>query len=246
MPRVILAIFFLLSSSFLLAQSRPLPEEEAFFAATRENLARSTREQYKYAYKERRTELHMNPFGRLGTGEMRLYEVTPGPDPSVYFRRVLERDGKPVHDSKPERQTRRARTGRSPMDDAVAALTFAIERRESINGRDAIVVRFEPRREAKPVTREGRLAKTFRGRVWVDELAREVIRMEATAMDDLSYGLGLVARLNEGTVVTMTRERVDDRVWLPTSMRFKGQGRALLLRKLHLDYAIEWFDYSSN
>ena len=225
-------------------QPRPLPDEESFLAAARENLARSNREQNRYAYKERRAELHMNPFGRLGTGEVRLYDVTPGPDPSAYFRRLLERDGKPVPDSKPERQQRRIRTqGRSATDDTVATLRFALDRRERVEGRDQIVVRFEPRPDARPQTREGRMAKAFKGQIWVDETAREVVRVEAVAVDDISYGFGLIARLNKGTVVTLTRERIDDGIWLPTSMHFKGSGRALLLRKLTVDYTIEWFDY---
>jgi hypothetical protein len=225
-------------------QPRPLPNEEAFFAAARENLARAGREQNRYAYKERRAELHMNPFGRLGTGEVRLYEVTPGSDPSVYYRRLLERDGKPVQDSKPERQERRARPqGRSAIDDTVATLRFVIDRRETVNGRDQIVVRFEPRPDARPQTREGRLAKAFKGTIWVDESAREVVRVEAVAIDDISYGFGLIARLNKGTVITLARERIDDGIWLPTAMHFKGSGRALLVRKLTVDHVIEWFDY---
>lgn len=226
------------------AQSRPLPEEEPFFKAVRENMARANREQYKYAYKERRTEIHTNPFGRLGTGEVRLYEVTPGPDPSVYFRRLLERDGKPVPDSRPERQERRIRRGGpSAVDDTVATLRFAIDRRESLNGRDMIVVRFEPRPDADPQTREGRMARAFKGQIWVDEQAREVVRVEAVAVDDLSYGFGVVARLNEGTTAMLTRARADGNIWLPTSIRLKGTGRALLVRRLNIDFVIEWFDY---
>ena len=222
-----------------------LPDEDAFFDAVRENMARSNREQYRYAYKERRTELHTNPFGRLGTGDIVVYDVTPGPTPSVTFRRLLEKNGKPVTDSKPERQERRVRTGgKSSTDDTVESLRFALDRRETVDGRRAIVVRFEPRREAKPETREGRLAKAFRGLIWVDEEAREVLRVEATAVDDLSYGFGLLARVRKGSMVTLTRQRIDEHIWLPTSIKFKGDGRALLaLRKLNIDFAVEWFDY---
>ena len=227
------------------AQQRDLPDEEPFFNAVRENMARANREQRRYAYKERRTELHTNPFGRLGTDGVVLYEVTPGPEPGVTFRRLLARDGKPVPNSKPERQERRVRAQAvSSVDDTVAALTFAIDRREVVNGRRMIVVRFEPRKDADPQTREGRLAKAFKGRIWVDEEAREVAKVEATAVDNLSYGFGLLARLNKGGVVTLTRERIDDRIWLPTSITFKGNGRALLaIRKLTIDFAVEWFDY---
>jgi len=220
-----------------------LPDEQSFFGAVRDNMARASREQGAYAYKERRTDLHTNPFGRLGTGGVAVYSVTPGPEPSVTFRTLLQKDGKDVPDSKPERVERRIRTGRSSIDDTVATLNFAIDRREMLDGRSAIVVRFEPRPDGDPETREGKLAKSFKGLIWVDEAAREVMRVEATAVDDLSYGFGLVAKLHKGAVVTLKRERIDDRIWLPTSIRFKGTGRALLVRKLNIDFAVDWFDY---
>jgi hypothetical protein len=43
--------------------------------------------------------------------------------------------------------------------------------------------------------------------------------------------------------VALTRERIDDHVWLPTSIRFTGSGRAMLFRKLSIDHVIEWFGY---
>ena len=46
---------------------QPLPDQEAFLADVRDNLLSAQRRQYTYAYKERRTDLHMNPFGRIGT-----------------------------------------------------------------------------------------------------------------------------------------------------------------------------------
>ena len=226
-----------------LGQSKTLPDAEPFYAEVQKNLARSNEVQYQYSYKERRTELHMNPFGRLGTGEVRVYEVTPGPSERVYFRKLLEREGKPVADSAPERQERRAATGRS-LADVVNTLRFTIDRREVVDRRDTIVVRFEPRPNARPQTRQGNIAKVLQGTIWVDEAAREVVRAEATAMDSLSFGAGLIARLNEGANVSLTRQRVDGDVWLPTSIRMKGNGRALLsIRRMNIDYVIEWFDY---
>ena len=221
---------------------RPLPDEAAFFAETQKNLARSNQVQYRYSYKERRTELHMNPFGRLGTGEVRLYEITPGTNDREYFRRLVERAGHPVPDSVPERQERRPTSGRS-LNDVVATLRFSIAKREQYKGRDAIVVQFEPRPEARPQTRQGNIAKVLKGFIWVDEATREVVHAEATAIDNVSFGGGFIARLNEGASVTLTRQQVDDGVWLPTSIRMRGNGRALLVRRMEIDYFIEWFDY---
>jgi hypothetical protein len=222
-----------------------LPDQESFFNAVRENLARATREQHRYAYKERRTELHTNPFGRLGTDGVVVYDVTPGPAPNITFRRLLEKNGKPVTNSRPEKQERRIRTSsRSVVEDTVNVLEFAIDRRETIKGRSAIVVRFEPKPGAHADTREGKMARSFTGFIWVDEAAREVMRVEASAVDDLSYGFGLLARIRKGSAVTLTREPIDDTIWLPTSITFKGDGRALFaLRKLQIDFSVEWFDY---
>ena len=230
----------------LQSQERPLPEHEGFYQAVRDNLAKSDREQYRYAYRERRTEIHTNPFGRLGTGGRLLYDVTPGEELGIFYRRLLERDGKPQPDEERQKVDRRERRGRpSPsMEDVVSTLEFEIRRRETVAGRDMIVVEFRPRKNADPKTRQGKIAKAFAGTVWIDEAAREVARVEATSIDSISYGFGIVARLGDGTKATLIRERIDEHVWMPTSIRLVGEGRALLLlRKLNVDFAVEWFDY---
>src|SRR5688500_5356989 len=50
------------------AQETALPDAASFFAAARENLAKASRIQGRYAYKERSTEVHRNPFGKIGSG----------------------------------------------------------------------------------------------------------------------------------------------------------------------------------
>jgi hypothetical protein len=247
--RLLAVLFVLSSSSFLLtvpAQEKPLPHAAAFFMAARDNIARSGRVQNQFAYRERRTQIHMNPFGRMGTGGVIVYEFTPNPDGAGFTRRVLERDGKPVDNGEVEEvgQRRRERAqSPSAVQDAAAVLDFTMNRRVIVGGRPAILVTFKPKRDAKPATREGRLAQAFTGTIWVDEATEEVTRAEATAIDSITYGYGLLARLNEGTVITLIRQHIDDDIWLPTSIRFQGEGRALLLRKLNIDFRIEWFDY---
>ena len=57
------------------ARPPPLPDPEPFYAAARANMERAQIEQRDFAYRERRTELHLNPFGRLGTGGTRALRV---------------------------------------------------------------------------------------------------------------------------------------------------------------------------
>jgi hypothetical protein len=253
MPRLAVAVALTCAVALLapasppLAQERPLPEPKAFFAAVRDNMARSGKVQDLYAYKERRTQLHTNPFGRLGTGGTLVYEVTPISGGPGFTRRLLERDGKPVVNGEVERFGQRRNRDRaqsaSSIDDVLAALDFRIDRRDVVDGRQAIVIAFTPKPNARPRTREGRLAVEFTGNIWVDEHAQEVMRARATAIDSLTYGFGIIARLGKGTQVALERERVADDLWMPTSIRFKGEGRAMLLRRLNIDFGIEWFDY---
>lgn len=272
-----LAFFLLSPSSFLLTgffqESRPLPDPDTFYSTTRQNLARAQRVAHLYAFKERRTDVHTNPFGRIGTGGTRLFDVYPSANPQLTYRRLIERNGTPVTAQDLAEQDRRyrARVGqaqqqlarRSPderrrreedaaaarrrgqtmIEDVVDTLQFRIEGRAVHDGVQAIVIAFTPKPNASPRTREGRIAQKFAGTVWVDETAAEVMRVEAKAVDDLLFGLGFVARLGEGTTATMTRLPVAGDVWMPTRLTLSGRGRAAVFRRLVVDYAVEWLDY---
>jgi len=247
--RLVLAVIaMLLLDAATRAQEAPVPNADALFAAARDNLARANGLESQFAYKERRTQLHMNPFGKLGTGGVLLYEIAPLVPGPGFTRRLLARDGKPVANGEVEQFGRRGRRrdraqSSSSVQDIVSVLTFKIDRRVLLDGKPAMIVTFTPKRDAKPATREGRMARSFAGKIWIDETANEVMRVEATAVESISYGYGIIARLGEGTVVTVVRAPVEDGIWLPTSIRFKGQGRALLLRKLNVDFGVDWFDY---
>jgi hypothetical protein len=240
-----LIVAALLVQNAIANDARPLPDPTSFLDAVRSNLARSQDAQKQFAYKERRTDLDLNPFGHLGTGGARVVEVTPIAGGTAVNRRLLERDGMPVADSAPvRREIRTSEQGRSVVDDVAAMLDVMIDHRDTLDGRDAIVVTFKPRKDANPRTREGRLARDFRGQIWIDELAREVAKIDATAIDDLSFGYGVLGRLNEGATVSVRRQPIEAGLWLPVSIRFNGEGRALLFfRKLTINFAVDWFDY---
>jgi hypothetical protein len=111
------------------------------------------------------------------------------------------------------------------VDDVAAMLDVMIDRREMLEGRPVIVVAFKAKAGARPQTREGRIARSFKGTIWIDEEEEEVARVDAVAVDDISFGYGLLARMNEGSTVTMSRKPADGDIWLPVSVRFSGEGR---------------------
>lgn len=247
-------------------QTADLPTRETFLRDAREAVARSQRLWHRYAYKERKTELHINPFGRLGTGDTLVAEVRPASDPRLTYRRVLERNGVALSSAELDRQeteyrsriARIAREDVSPdaalrddqlarqraqmvIDDVVNTLQFDVARRELVGGKPTIVVVFTPKPNARPTTKEGRLAKVFKGSLWIDEASRELTHLNAVATDDVSFG-GFVAKVYEGTEAFVARQQIEPGVWMPTKLTLTGEFRALF-RRAKIDHVVEWFDY---
>ena len=257
----------ILVTAYGLGQPAALPPREPFLTETREALSRSQQLWHRYAYRERRTELHLNPFGRMGTGGTRVTEVRPSPNPQLTYRLVIERDGVPVPKHELDRQEAeyRARVARvehdasriaeqrtheellarqrarAVVDDVLKTLHFEIAGREVRNGRPVIVVTFEPNPAARPTTREGRLATVFKGSVWIDEALREVTDMRAVAIDNVSFG-GFIAKVYKGTEAVVERREVEPGVWMPTRLTLSGDIRALF-RKATIKHVIDWTEY---
>lgn len=250
-----------------------LPDQQAFFAEVRKRLASNDAIQRRYAYRERTTELRLNPFGRkIGTGPVNVYEVYPHPSDELTYRRLVEREGRAVRpeelaeqdrlyrDQLAAWQRRMAREGESARlvrlrkaaearerdaamaREALDMFDFRITGRETWEHEPAIIVAFSPRRTASARSREGRIARAFAGRAWVHETEFEVMNVEATAIDDVNFGWGMIGRINRGSTARFTRRRVDG-VWLPVETRFDGEGRALMVRKVEIAFSRDYFDY---
>jgi hypothetical protein len=198
--------------------------------------------------------------------------VYPAVDPEMTYRRLIARDGVPLSPDELEREDRayrrryeawRRSLAREDEDDRAARrreqaenaaklraqaeevlqlFTFTIDRRDDLGGEPAIVVRFAAKPDATPKSREARVAVAFVGQVWIHEREHEVMRLEARAIKDVAFGFGMVARLHEGAATSVTRRRVNG-VWLPAETRFTGTGRALLFRKVTINYVRQFFDY---
>ena len=253
--------------------SRPMPDERQFLAEARTRLASNDLIQVRFSFRERTTELKLNPFGRtMGTGPANTYEVYPHPQDELTYRRLIERDGRPVsanelaeqdrdyRDKLDAWQRRLAKEGTSERverlrkiaetrkkDEAMAnealdLFDFHVVGRDTWENEPAIVVTFTPRPGAAPRSREGRIAKAFSGRAWIHEFDHEVMNVEATAVDDVSFGWGMIAKIYKGSSARFTRRHIAG-AWLPVETRFDGSGRAIMVRKVDIDFKRDYFDY---
>jgi hypothetical protein len=83
----------------------------------------------------------------------------------------------------------------------------------------------------------------FTARAWISESEYELVRVEVEAIEPISFGLGILARLQPGATASFERRKVNDEVWLPARMTYQGGGRVLLLRKMRLAGSSDFFDY---
>ena len=227
----------------------PLPDADDLLHAARENLARAGRVQDQFAYKERRTEMHTNPFGRLGTGgDDRLR----GDAQSRTARASLDASSSATASRSANGEVEQLRPAPPPRSRPVAvgdpghAVGARLRDRSAAsiaNGRPTILVTFTPKPDAKPATREGPAGGAFTGKIWVDEATEEVMRVEATAIDSISYGYGLLARLNEGTVVTLRARARRGRHLAADVDPVQGRRARAAVAEAERRFRIEWFDY---
>ena len=268
MRALVLAVLFVVAP---LAQERPLPDFDTFAEEVKKHLATDEERQSGYVFNERRVEQKVNAAGRVTDESVKVYEVYPGLPGEDRYRRLIEEDGRPTPPDRLARQDaqRRKKAEEYARKQAVASerqkeareqhkarqeYSAAVEdifrvydiqmvRREPIEGLDTILATLTPKRGARPQTDDGRVMRRFKARAWISESDYELVRVEIEAIDNLSFGLGLLARVHKGTVATYQRRKVNGETWLPLEVTWTASARVLLLRRLRLRGVSEFFNY---
>jgi hypothetical protein len=263
----------LLGVTALVAQERPLPDQASFLREVRTRLQTDSTLQSGYIYVETRREQKLDGGGRVQQESVKVYESYPGLPGEDRWERLISEDGRPraVSDLEKEllnrqkkaeamvreatdqpakqqaRQQREYATRRREfdaiVDDLFLVYDIRMERRELLDGHETIVFSLTPRREAKPRTREGSQMRAFAVRAWISDSDRELVRVDAEAIDTLSMGFGLLARLHKGAKLSFLRTKVNDEVWLPSRVTYSGSARVGLVAVLRRSGMSEFSGY---
>jgi hypothetical protein len=254
-------------------QERPLPDQQTFMAEARKRLQPDEARQSGYVYVETRRELKLDAAGRTTRETVDVYESYPALPNEPRWRRLIRKNGVAVPAPELARQDaerqqkvmsyvrkreqdpakaaaddarKRAEEQReldSAIDDALLVYDFKMLRREAIEGHDTIVLSFTPRRNSRPRTREGKIMRHFAGHAWVSEAEHELVRLEAQALDTVSFGLGLFARVHKGSKAAFQRRKVNGEEWLPASASYTASARVALVKMLRVGGVSEYSDY---
>ena len=263
----------LLSVTALAAQERPLPDQESFLRDVRTRLQTDSTLQSGYIYMETRREQKVDGRGQVEEESVKVYESYPGLPGEDRWERLISENGRPRAASDLEKELRnrqkkaeamvleatdqpakqqarqqreyatRRREFDAMLDDLFLVYDIRMERRELLDGHGTIMFSLTPRREAKPRTREGSQMRAFAVRAWISESDRELVRVDAEAIDTLSMGFGLLARLHKGAKLSFLRTKVNDEVWLPSRVSYSGSARVGLVAVLRRIGVSEFSDY---
>jgi hypothetical protein len=120
---------------------------------------------------------------------------------------------------------------------------FVNPRRERFRGQDVLVFDFEPNPEYKPKNLAEHVVKELAGVVWIDEKAKDVVRLEAYFVGDVHIGGGLLANLQKGTSFVFEQAYINNEVWLPTYVEGHVGVRFLLVKGIRASVITRYSDY---
>ena len=110
------------------------------------------------------------------------------------------------------------------------AYDFHLVGSEILNGRDTWVISGEPRPEFEAHLKEAQqILPKYHGRLWIDKSEMQLVKLDAEALDTVSFGW-VLARFHKGTRLVFEQTRVNGEVWLPQHISFKFDARIALFK----------------
>jgi len=255
------------------AQDPPLPNPDRFLQQVRQHLDTDEERQAGYMYVEKRREQKLDSAGKPTGESLKVFESYPGLPGEGRWRRLIAEDGRPVPPADLEKADRERRAhaeeyvrklAKDPekeraietrererwkreqaesIDDVFRVFDIRMIGRETLEGHGTIVFSLTPRPGVKTRTRDGNIMRNFSGRAWVSESDYEVVRVDLEAINNVSFGFGLLARVHKGSQASFRRRKVNDEVWLPALATYTGSARVALVKVMRRGGVMEFSDY---
>lgn len=93
---------------------------------------------------------------------------------------------------------------------------------------------FFPNPHYNAPTRELQVFRSLSGTMWIDRAGRRLSRLDGTLFEDVTFGWGLLGRLNKGGTFSVTQSRVGDDHWEIVSLDVKMAGRAVIFKTINV------------
>jgi len=251
----------------------PLPELGPFLKNVRSHLHSDSILQSNYTFTENDISRQLDGHGNVKKTESRIWEIYPSAEPQLTYRKLIrsndeapsaeqikknervyekrrqeweQRQKQESADDKRRREVKEAEARRKEeeeLDEAFRIYQITMIGREEMEGIPAIILAFEPRAGYKPKISEGKILSRIHGRAWISEADYKLMRLDVELSDNVSFGFGILARINKGAHMVFQRRKINNEVWLPAMSRLTGSGKLLLFKGIRIDQETIYSDY---
>lgn len=210
-----------------------------------------------YTFLERTEERHLDSEGKVKSREVKTYDITllegspyerlvardDHPLPPAEEKKEKEKLDKSIaermKETPAERERRiadyekRRKREQETMHEVAEAFDFKIAGQDRVDGREVWIVDAEPRRDYHARSRDAKILPHVRGRLWIDQTTFDWVKLDATVIDSLTWGLFLV-RLDKGAHIAIDETRVNEEVWLPRWISITASARLGIFKQLRV------------
>jgi hypothetical protein len=110
------------------------------------------------------------------------------------------------------------------------AFTFKYDGEE--NGQ--VRLTFFPSPHYDPPTRELQVFRSLSGKMWIDRAAGRLARMDGALFEDVTFGWGLLGRLNKGGTFSVVQSNVGQDHWEMIALDVTMSGHAIIFKSINV------------
>jgi hypothetical protein len=215
-----------------------------------------------YTYRERIDFRRYGKDGKLSSSRTETHEILILGDRP--YERLIARNDRPLSESesrkeeekldrevakrehesaarKAEYEKRRAED-REFIREIPEAFTFRLETVEDVSGQPAWVIDAEPKLGYHATHADAKMFSKIRAKIWIEQATYHWVKVDAEALDALWFGFGLL-RVAPGGTLHFEQTRVNDEIWLPSSIVVRGDARMALVKKVRAEFDIRYSRY---
>jgi hypothetical protein len=122
------------------------------------------------------------------------------------------------------------------------AFTFRLDGSGSVSGQPAWVIEAEPKPGYKAIHSDAKIFSKLSAKIWIEQATYHWVQVEAKALQSLWFGFGLL-RVAPGGSLHFEQTRVNDEIWLPSSIVIRADARLALVKKVRAEFDIRYSNY---
>lgn len=237
------------------AEGRPLPDIAQLLRDVDKHQKAIDEIVKQYTCHLTETEEQRSSDGRLSPRSVKEYDVFYVGENGEAVRHLIARGGKPLEgDEKkkadgrfdkdfdeakkkaaelandPKKQAKQDEEDQAQISDFLRAEKFTNPRREIFRGQDVIVFDFGPNPDYKPKKLVDSIVQKLAGVIWVDEQARDIVRLEARFNNNAKIGGGILASISKGSNFVFEQALINNEVWLPSYVEVHAAARVVFVK----------------